>query len=683
MTTRLSGREIVAALRCGKPNCPCGRPNSGLAHCPAHNDAHPSLSVTEKDGKPLIHCHTGCTQQELIAALTERGLWGGRDESQSETPIPIRSGTRQLVRVYEFRDATGALIAEHGRFEMAGGRKAFAWRIPGQDWRDGLGSVSIADLPLYGLQRVLDAPNETVWIVEGEKAADAAYEAGLTAVCLGGGANQQAFGNSLDVLRDRAVVLWPDNDEAGATLMGRLAALLPQAHYCRPIVPPKGDAFDYFAAGGKVDALFDLLNDGAPRVEVIANDAVRVTVPVASGQVRCTFEGLTAGPRSLDAMMRIEVEVPGKRKTAYSTRLNLESSSARESMRREVQGIYPGKDIEWTALIAEACDLAKEMWRGIDRSTDLMDVTLPEVRRWLIDHFAPHGMTTIVFGMGGSQKSLLTGHIAIHALYGWEWFGRHMDTVPGVLIVDYEDAADEWRLRIQQLADAAGLPYPIPGIRYMNGNGIPFADQQVQIRRLVEENNIGLIIVDSAISACGGDLLDTQAAQRLVNALHDLGVSALLIAHNTKAEDSQYPYGSIFWHNLVRATHYMEARQEEGAKVSDVAIYNRKANRGLQRPIALRVTYSEDDTGPTTIQLMDRLAPALRKATLKDEIVSYLNEVRSDDASAIAKALGHARSKVVDLLTTDATFQRLSREGKRVLYGLSANVSPYLTGDTS
>lgn len=676
----MTGREIIEALKCGRSSCVCAK--GRLLHCVAHDDANPSLSVTESNGKALFKCHAGCSQEALVAALKERGMWGDQ-ESRSETPIPIRSGTRQLVRVYEFRDADGALVAEHGRFEMAGGGKAFAWRIPGKDWRDGLGTVSMADLPLYGLQRLIDAPEETVWVVEGEKAADAAFEAGLTAVCLGGGASQQTFGNALDVLRDRAVVLWPDNDETGAAYMGRLASLLPQAHYCRPVVPPKGDAFDYFAAGGTVAALFDLLNDGSPRVEVIANDSIRVTVPVASGSVRCTFEGMTAGPRSLDAMLRIEVDVPGKRKTAYSTRLNLESSSARESMRREVQGIYPGKDIEWTALVAEACDLAKEMWRGIDRSTDLMDVTLPEVRRWLIDRFAPHGMTTIIFGMGGSQKSLLTGHIAIHALYGWEWLGKPMETLTGVLIVDYEDAADEWRLRIQQLADSAGLPYPIPGIRYMNGNGIPLADQVTQIRRLVEENAIGLIIVDSAISACGGDLLDTTAAQRLVNALHDLAVTSILIAHNTKAEDSQYPYGSIFWHNLVRATHYMEARQEEGANVSDVAIYNRKANRGLQRPIAVRVTYSENDTGPTSVQLMDRLAPALHKPTLKDEVVSYLNEVQSDDAGAIAKALGHARSKVFDLLTSDGTFQRIRREGRRVLYGLSANVSPQFLGDSS
>lgn len=36
------------------------------------------MSVTEtRDGRPLVHCHAGCTQSQLIAALKARGLWDG------------------------------------------------------------------------------------------------------------------------------------------------------------------------------------------------------------------------------------------------------------------------------------------------------------------------------------------------------------------------------------------------------------------------------------------------------------------------------------------------------------------------------------------------------------------------------------------------------------------------------
>jgi len=56
-----------------------------LAHCPAHEDKNPSLSITEKDGKPLVYCYAGCSQQAVIAALRGRGLWPERSRREFST----------------------------------------------------------------------------------------------------------------------------------------------------------------------------------------------------------------------------------------------------------------------------------------------------------------------------------------------------------------------------------------------------------------------------------------------------------------------------------------------------------------------------------------------------------------------------------------------------------------------
>ena len=46
------------------------------AQCPAHDDQTPSLSINAgRNGKVLVHCHAGCKQRDVIAALRERGLW--------------------------------------------------------------------------------------------------------------------------------------------------------------------------------------------------------------------------------------------------------------------------------------------------------------------------------------------------------------------------------------------------------------------------------------------------------------------------------------------------------------------------------------------------------------------------------------------------------------------------------
>ena len=47
-----------------------------MARCPAHDDREPSLAITDaRDGKVLVCCHAGCSQQDVIAAFQARGLW--------------------------------------------------------------------------------------------------------------------------------------------------------------------------------------------------------------------------------------------------------------------------------------------------------------------------------------------------------------------------------------------------------------------------------------------------------------------------------------------------------------------------------------------------------------------------------------------------------------------------------
>lgn len=47
-----------------------------MARCPAHDDSSPSLAISAgSNGKVLVRCHAGCDQRDVIAALSERGLW--------------------------------------------------------------------------------------------------------------------------------------------------------------------------------------------------------------------------------------------------------------------------------------------------------------------------------------------------------------------------------------------------------------------------------------------------------------------------------------------------------------------------------------------------------------------------------------------------------------------------------
>jgi hypothetical protein len=73
----MKARDISQALACGNPKCACNRQTGDkwMTHCPAHNDEHPSLSITEQSGRILVKCFAGCEQERIIEALRERGLW--------------------------------------------------------------------------------------------------------------------------------------------------------------------------------------------------------------------------------------------------------------------------------------------------------------------------------------------------------------------------------------------------------------------------------------------------------------------------------------------------------------------------------------------------------------------------------------------------------------------------------
>lgn len=97
----MNAAEIAAALGAIRMPRQTTRGLTRRAPCPAHDDRHPSLDITETpDGHVLVHCWSGCSQAEVIDALRKRGLW------ESE-----RRPSRALVNTFPasaFREPTAA-----------------------------------------------------------------------------------------------------------------------------------------------------------------------------------------------------------------------------------------------------------------------------------------------------------------------------------------------------------------------------------------------------------------------------------------------------------------------------------------------------------------------------------------------------------------------------------------------
>jgi hypothetical protein len=255
------------------------------ARCPAHDDRRASLSIAEgDDGRALLHCHAGCEPDAICGAIQLRpadlfpeastpstvyanGQKPERRRNTVDKPLSKSSGptfttAREAIAELERRNGTRSASWTYHNAEGTPCGVIVRWDRP--DGKEVRPAALIGDRwtlvgmpeprPLYGLPDVLKA--ETVYVTEGEKAADAVQSLGLTATTSAHGA-KAAEKTDWTPLAGKAVVILPDNDEPGRDYADRAAAILgkltprPTVKIVElPGLPAKGDAVEWIEAQG-------------------------------------------------------------------------------------------------------------------------------------------------------------------------------------------------------------------------------------------------------------------------------------------------------------------------------------------------------------------------------------------------------------------------------------------------
>jgi len=244
-------------------------PGQWIATCPAHKDERPSLSIAAgENGKVLLHCQGGCDVNDVLGAA---GL------KASDLFPYTREETTRIVAAYSYTDENGKLLFQVVRRPL----KSFCQRRP-----DGSGkwiyNLKGVRRVLYRLPGLLNADrNAVVWIVEGEKDADALAGLGLVATTNSGGVGKwrKSYNQALE---GRHVVIFPDCDEAGYKHAVNVAEALQGVAESIKIVElpdqsPGGDVSDYLINHTKEDlwALVEDTPDWTPANSTATSTAFR------------------------------------------------------------------------------------------------------------------------------------------------------------------------------------------------------------------------------------------------------------------------------------------------------------------------------------------------------------------------------------------------------------------------
>jgi putative DNA primase/helicase len=429
--------------------------NEWRGPCPVHRGTDDNFAVNASTGEASCFSQCGCGWDllSLEQALTGKDFKTAKAEifrivGRSGSPKSHRpSQSGRIVATYDYTDEAGRLLYQAVRMEP----KRFWQQRP--DGNEGwIKDLKGAHLVLYRLPELLKRGAEIVYICEGEKDVETLESYGLLATCNPMGAGKWRPEYS-ETLRDRVVVILPDNDDPGRKdAAAKAASLLGVAASVRivelPGLPAKGDVTDWWKAGGTLEKLRELTEAASPPLDATALSML------------CAQWGIT------------------------------------------------DKEPKYVAARAKKATAASLTTRC------LSDIEAKPVC-WLWRNRIARGKLTIIAGNPGLGKSQITASIASVVTNGGRWPAGNEECEPGdvIFLSAEDDPADTLRPRLEAAGADLKKVHIVDGVDAgCSGRGNRSnrtfslqADIQALGLKLAELGNVALVVIDP-ITAYLGDI---------------------------------------------------------------------------------------------------------------------------------------------------------------------------------
>ena len=277
--------------------------------------------------------------------------------------------------------------------------------------------------------------------------------------------------------------------------------------------------------------------------------------------------------------------------------LNLLSGSTRASFVKRLAERAGAVDLDWAAVVDEAVHATLQLHTAGTPLVSLADLPPRVDPGPRLDPILPAQTAIVLFGAGGTGKSTLAAAVGVSVASG-------VTVVPGwrprkapVLLLDWEEEDYIVKERVVAIARGASLPALPRDLLYRRMAG-RLADEADTVARLVAEEGVGLMIVDSVGAAMGtvGEGDHADSANRLFDAVRHINTTALLVDHvsgeNIGKRDVRKPYGSVYKENRSRGTFYVACTTvDSGGRVLVVTNAKPLASRAQLAPVGLRLSY--------------------------------------------------------------------------------------------
>lgn len=312
--------------------------------------------------------------------------------------------------------------------------------------------------------------------------------------------------------------------------------------------------------------------------------------------------------------------------------INLLAGRSRAQLAKELQGKYPIATPSWETVLETVCVRGLLELRKGEPIVVLTPHDQPNVP-FLLNPLVYEKHQTLIYAPGGSCKSYLALYLALLASHGADQNGLRALACP-VLYLDWELDAETIGTRLTRLH--RGHPELSHHAPYYRACNQPLHEEVEFITGEIHEKGIKLVIIDSAIMACGDDLNSTQAPKQLQRALRTMGCSSIVLSHVAKNTDIKTAYGNVFFQNLCRNQYEVEL-MDETEEQKRITLTHRKINFGpLQQPQGLAFDFSNNTC---RVSAFDPLAESESHEHVSLPIPSRIRNLLEDGMPRTAKEI--------------------------------------------